>query len=163
MHDATMTSNSSSNGDVVANNSDHDKMPVGSAQPPMSQEPVPEAPPNPAPPSEASTSETSSSPDHFCHTPESVKLDREYFEQMPDSDPLVQKLARHMVPMEGIYEQMAGILKTHLTEHPQIASLQETSREFDLLLQYSKQIGRLQKFEHDLRVNRDKIDRAKLL
>lgn len=163
MHDATMTSDSSSNGDVVANSSDHGKMPAGSGQPPMNQDPAAPTLPNQTPPVETSSSETSPGQDAFSLTPESVKADREYLQQLPHSDPLVQKVERHMIPIESIYEQMAGILKTHLTEHPQIASLQETCREFDLLLQFSKQIGRLHKFQHDLRINRDKIDPAKFL
>ena len=160
MHDATVTSNSSNNGDVVASSSDHEQMPAQSAEPPMNQEP---APPNPMPPVETSPSETSRVPGISGEPPESQKLNREYFRQLPHPDPLVQKLARHMVPIEGIHEQMARILQAHLAQHPQIASMQETAREFDLLLQYNKQLGRLLKFEHDLRINRDKIDPAKFL
>jgi hypothetical protein len=85
-----------------------------------------------------------------------------WLQQLQQSpDPLMRKLERNMIPLQGIYERMSEIVLSHLTQHGEIAHLQEIGRECDLVLQYNRQIGRLMKLEHDLRANRANIDRMK--
>lgn len=115
-----------------------------------------------APASHTATSQASENQalDKEAFDKEALK-DREYLQQLgPLRDPLLVKLEKTMAPIEMIFGQMAGIVQSHLEQHATIDDLQDIMRECDQVLQYSKHIGRQMKFHQDLRVNRDKLDRA---
>jgi hypothetical protein len=176
MDDAVSINKSSINGDVGSSSPVHDLQGdplrdptrAPTTLPTLNQDPVQQTPSvegslDQTPPVQATPRPAPVGQAPVGQKPESEMSDREWFQQLPDADPLVEKLDRNMAPIEQIYEQMAEILHAHLAQHQQISDLQDVSRECDLVLQYGKQIGRLLKFEQDLRVNRDKIDPVEYL
>ena len=154
MYDTTSSSQAAADGDGISNNASRVAPSDATNAAPVDQTPVDQTPVDQKPTSATPVGEPSPG-----QTSQNEMSDREYFQQLPHSDPLMRKVEQVTAPIEGIYKKMAEIVQNHLEQHSQITDLQEITRECDQVLQYGRQVGRMLKLQLELREDRAKFDR----